>query len=98
MGPKGCTGQAGTRLAIGLVLPGLVIDSSIRTQRTRQRALPVYPVKGSIRMQRLATLCIAVAALAGGVSCMAQASAGSEGEAAPIFGVKLPVGYRDWRL
>jgi hypothetical protein len=49
-------------------------------------------------MQRLATLCIAVAALAGGVSCMAQASAGSEGEAAPIFGVKLPVGYRDWRL
>src|SRR5450432_1666911 len=29
---------------------------------------------------------------------MAPASGQAEGEAAPIFGVKLPPGYRDWRL
>jgi hypothetical protein len=41
---------------------------------------------------------VAVAALAGAVAYMAPASGQAEGEAAPIFGVKLPPGYRDWRL
>ncbi len=38
----------------------------------------------------------AVVALTGVVVDMAHAS--EPGEAAPIFGVKLPPGYRDWRL
>src|SRR5215831_9311982 len=29
---------------------------------------------------------------------MAPASGQADGEAAPIFGVKVPPGYRDWRL
>jgi hypothetical protein len=41
---------------------------------------------------------VAVAALAGALAYMAPASGQAEGEAAPIFGVKLPPGYRDWRL
>jgi hypothetical protein len=41
---------------------------------------------------------VAVAALAGVLAYMAPASGQAEGEAAPIFGVKLPPGYRDWRL
>jgi hypothetical protein len=41
---------------------------------------------------------VLVAALAGAIAYMAPASGQAEGEAAPIFGVKLPPGYRNWRL
>jgi hypothetical protein len=37
-------------------------------------------------------------ALAGAVVCMTTASGQADGEAAPVYGVKLPPGYRDWRL
>jgi hypothetical protein len=44
-------------------------------------------------------LLVAVAAVAGVVvHCMAHASGHADGEAAPIFGIKIPPGYRDWRL
>jgi hypothetical protein len=32
------------------------------------------------------------------VAYMAPASGQADGEAAPIFGGKIPPGYRDWRL
>ena len=48
-------------------------------------------------MKAIAYLLGAVAALAGVVAYMAHASQ-ADGEAAPIFGVKIPPGYRDWRL
>ena len=41
---------------------------------------------------------VAVAAVAGVVAYVAPASGQADGEAAPIFGVKIPPGYRDWRL
>lgn len=41
---------------------------------------------------------MAVGALAGVVAYMASASGQSDEEAAPIFGIKMPDGYRDWRL
>jgi len=41
---------------------------------------------------------VAGVALAGVVAHMAPASGQADGEAAPIFGVKIPPGYRDWRL
>ena len=41
---------------------------------------------------------VAVAAAAGVVVSMASASGQSDGEAAPIYGIKIPDGYRDWRL
>ena len=47
---------------------------------------------------RIAFLLLAVAAVAGVVVHMAHASGHGDGEAAPIFGVKIPTGYRDWRL
>jgi hypothetical protein len=37
-------------------------------------------------------------ALAGVVACIGPASGQADGEAAPIYGVKLPQGYRDWKL
>jgi cytochrome P460 len=37
-------------------------------------------------------------ALAGVVASMAPASGQADGEAAPIFGVTIPPGYRDWRV
>ncbi len=40
----------------------------------------------------------AVAALTGVVVYMAHAAGNANGEAAPLFGVKIPPGYRDWRL
>ena len=49
-------------------------------------------------MRRIVFVLVAVAALAGVVATMAPASGQADGEAAPIFGVKLPPGYRDWRL
>jgi hypothetical protein len=41
---------------------------------------------------------VAVGALAGAGAYMAPASGQADGEAAPIFGIKIPSGYRDWRL
>jgi hypothetical protein len=49
-------------------------------------------------MRRIVFVLVAVLALAGMVAYMAPASGQSDGEAAPIFGVKIPSGYRDWRL
>ena len=49
-------------------------------------------------MRRIVFVLVAVAALAGVVAYMAPASGQADGEAAPIFGVKIPPGYRDWRL
>jgi Cytochrome P460 len=49
-------------------------------------------------MRRIAFVLFAVGALAGGVSYMAPAVGQADGEAAPIFGIKIPPGYRDWRL
>jgi hypothetical protein len=49
-------------------------------------------------MGRIVFVLIAVGALAGAVAYMAPASERADGEATPIFGVKIPPGYRDWRL
>jgi hypothetical protein len=49
-------------------------------------------------MRRIVFVLVAVVALAGMVAYLAPASGQSDGEAAPIFGVKIPSGYRDWRL
>ena len=49
-------------------------------------------------MKRIAFLLVAVAAVAGVVAFTVPASGHADGEAAPIFGVKIPPGYRDWRL
>jgi hypothetical protein len=40
----------------------------------------------------------AVAALAGVAADMAPATGQTDAEAAPVFGIKIPPGYRDWRL
>jgi hypothetical protein len=49
-------------------------------------------------MRRIVFVLVAVVALAGMVAPMPPASGQAEGEAAPIFGIKIPPGYRDWRL
>jgi hypothetical protein len=49
-------------------------------------------------MRRAVFVLVAVAALAGVVAHVAPASGQADGEAAPIFGVEIPPGYRDWRL
>jgi Cytochrome P460 len=43
-------------------------------------------------------LMIAVAAVACVAAFKAHASGQTDGESAPIFGVKIPPGYRDWKL
>jgi Cytochrome P460 len=40
----------------------------------------------------------AVVAMTGVLFYMAHASGDADGEAAPIFGVKIPPGYRDWSV
>ena len=49
-------------------------------------------------MKRIAFLLIAVAAVVGHVAFTPPASGHADGEAAPIFGVTIPPGYRDWKL
>ena len=49
-------------------------------------------------MRRIVLLLVVVGALAGTVAYMAPASGQADGEAAPIFGIEIPPGYRDWRL
>src|ERR1700692_238901 len=49
-------------------------------------------------MKGITYLLGAVLALSGVVVYMAHASERADGEAAPIFGIKMPPGYRDWRL
>jgi Cytochrome P460 len=49
-------------------------------------------------MRRIVFVLAAAGALTGVVASMAPASGQADGEAAPISGVKIPPGYRDWRL
>jgi Cytochrome P460 len=49
-------------------------------------------------MRRIALAMVAVAAVAGAATYIASASGQSSGDAAPIYGIKIPDGYRDWRL
>jgi len=49
-------------------------------------------------LRRIVFVLIAVVALAGVAAYPAQAFGQTDGEAAPIFGVKIPPGYREWRL
>jgi cytochrome P460 len=49
-------------------------------------------------MRQIMFVLVAVAALAGTVASMVPAPAQNDGEAAPIFGITIPPGYRDWKL
>jgi cytochrome P460 len=49
-------------------------------------------------MRRIALVAVAVTAVAGVAAYMESASGQSKGDAAPIYGIKIPDGYRDWRL
>src|SRR5580704_3177141 len=48
-------------------------------------------------MKRIAFLAVALAALAAAIATMAPAFGGSDDQASPIYGIKMPHGYRDWR-
>ena len=49
-------------------------------------------------MRRIVFVLVAVVAQAGVVASRAPASGQADGEAAPISRVKIPPGYREWRL
>ena len=49
-------------------------------------------------MRGFAYLLVAVVALISVLGYVAHASRDGDGEASPIFGIKIPPGYRDWRL
>jgi Cytochrome P460 len=49
-------------------------------------------------MRATACLLSTVAVLTGAVVYMAHAAERADGESAPIFGIKIPPGYRDWRV
>jgi cytochrome P460 len=49
-------------------------------------------------VKRIAFLLVTVVILAGGFAYIAPASGQADGESAPIFGIKIPSGYRDWKL
>jgi hypothetical protein len=49
-------------------------------------------------VRRIVVGLVAVVVLACVLAYMAPASGLADGEAAPIYGVKIPPGYRDWKL
>src|SRR5271166_806334 len=49
-------------------------------------------------MKQIVVLLAVVATVAGVVASMTPASGHTDDAASPIFGVKLPPGYRDWKL
>jgi len=49
-------------------------------------------------MKRFALLLVAVAAASGVISFLAPASGHADEQAVPVFGIKIPPGYRDWKL
>jgi hypothetical protein len=49
-------------------------------------------------MRGITFVLVAGVALAGVIVYMTPASGQADGEAVPIFGIKIPHGYRDWRL
>ena len=51
-----------------------------------------------MRRTALVAVAVTVAAAVGVAAYIGSASGQSNGEAAPIYGVKIPDGYRDWRL
>ena len=49
-------------------------------------------------MRQASSVLVAVGALAGVVGSVAPAPGQADEQAAPVFGIELPSGYRDWRL
>src|SRR3974377_769717 len=49
-------------------------------------------------MRRTVFLLVAIVALGGVLAYTAPISGQGAGEAAPIYDIKIPAGYRDWRL
>jgi hypothetical protein len=49
-------------------------------------------------MRRIVFVLVGAGALVGAVATTAPVSGQSDGEAVPIYGIKLPQGYRDWHL
>jgi cytochrome P460 len=49
-------------------------------------------------MKRIAFLLIAAAVVAGVIAFSVPAAGHTDDQATPIFGIKLPPGYRDWKL
>ena len=48
--------------------------------------------------QKIAFLLVAIAVVASVVASTAPASGHADDQAEPIFGIKIPPGYRDWKL
>jgi len=61
-------------------------------------ALPAALSQERHRVRQIAFVSVAVIALAGVVVHVAPASEHVEGSAAPIFGIRIFPGYRDWKL
>jgi Cytochrome P460 len=49
-------------------------------------------------MKRIVFALAGIGALAGAIAATGPVAGQSDGEASPIYGIKLPEGYRDWRL
>jgi hypothetical protein len=49
-------------------------------------------------VKRIGFLLLAIATLSGIVAYTAHASGQSDGDSSPIYGVKIPAGYRDWKV
>jgi hypothetical protein len=49
-------------------------------------------------MKKIALCLVAISAVAGVIAGTAPSSASNDDQAVPIFGIRIPSGYRDWKL
>jgi hypothetical protein len=52
----------------------------------------------NLRKRRVPNILLVAVAVVVGMAAYAPASSSTEEVAAPIFGIKIPPGYRDWKL
>ena len=69
-----------------------------RGQLAEKFQFSIAHIYREVVMKRIAFALVAVAAVAGVVAHIGPAYGQANGEAAPIFVNKIPLGYRDWRL
>ena len=66
--------------------------------RTLQENIPLTLIKRGGRVRGSPYVLGAAVAIAGVVAYIASATGDTGGDASPVFGVTLPIGYRDWKL
>jgi hypothetical protein len=72
--------------------------TAARIYSSDDRSVHCFNIEGETIVKRIAFVLVTLAGVAGVVAFAAPKTWHADEEAAPIFGIKIPPGYRDWKL